>query len=587
MEVALFDNDKLFTVLVVDDTPMNREILSVMLEDHQYHVQNAESGKVALEIIDVTPPDMILLDISMPEMDGFEVCETIKNNPKTSSIPIIFISALNDTQDKVRAFEAGGVDYIEKPFYEEEVLARVSVHLNICALQQKLEIQNEQLRENIQHLKLAYHALKSQEATEKKDLKKAQDIQLQILPVSFPPLTGLDICGFYSPATSVGGDFIDTVPITDTKTAVMLADVSGHGIAAAMVTVFLHQYIQSCKVENKEESFASPSHALTYLNQAICNEKSLSSTHVTMIYVVLDSENKTVELASAGHPAPLCIESGQSRFIDQTRNPALGLNSNTTFASSTLDFPEGASLVLYTDGLMEARDPKGAEFHLDPSDLARHALDSSAICSYLERALLVHIDDGIALDDISFVVIHASTQETAATGYVKIHQPKQLGYEEETIPEENGISVATEDYGMILKAKGRLDWTYADAINSRIAATENKVYFDLTHCSYMDSTMLGTLHRNATKLKLYHVPNRLKKQFIELGIFDNLQITKAIPWAPNFQPLQPKPVDVKKMGTLIFEAHQHLSDINDENKEAFSSVMDSLRSEIENLHQEK
>ena len=134
-------------ILVVDDTPANLQLLSGMLKERGHKVRPVPGGKLALQAAIATPPDLILLDISMPELNGYEVCAQLKRNDATREIPVIFISALNETFDKVMAFGVGGVDYITKPFQFEEVEARVACHLNLRRLQIDLEKRNEELRQ--------------------------------------------------------------------------------------------------------------------------------------------------------------------------------------------------------------------------------------------------------------------------------------------------------------------------------------------------------------------------------------------------------------------------------------------------------
>lgn len=122
-------------VLIVDDTLANLQLLTAVLKEEGYKVRPASSGAMALQAIEKKLPDLILLDIKMPNMDGYEVCKKLKDNDKTKNIPIIFISALSDVADKVKAFNLGGVDYINKPFQFEEVKARVSTHLKLQAYQ--------------------------------------------------------------------------------------------------------------------------------------------------------------------------------------------------------------------------------------------------------------------------------------------------------------------------------------------------------------------------------------------------------------------------------------------------------------------
>jgi two-component system, sensor histidine kinase and response regulator len=136
-------------ILIVDDMPNNLRLLSQMLSEQGYKVRKALNGNWALRAVQSMPPDLILLDIQMPDLDGYEVCRQIKANEKTRDIPVIFISALDEAMDKVLAFEVGGMDYITKPFQIQEVLARVNSHLNLQRFQQQLRTQNTQLQQEI------------------------------------------------------------------------------------------------------------------------------------------------------------------------------------------------------------------------------------------------------------------------------------------------------------------------------------------------------------------------------------------------------------------------------------------------------
>ena len=134
------------SVLIVDDTMYNIQLLSLMLIKQGYQVEQATNGTEALDKATKQIPDIILLDIRMPDIDGYEVCKILKANPTTQAIPIIFISSIEEPSEKVEAFSVGGVDYISKPFQLIEVLARIETHLRLCSLQNKLQEQNEQLQ---------------------------------------------------------------------------------------------------------------------------------------------------------------------------------------------------------------------------------------------------------------------------------------------------------------------------------------------------------------------------------------------------------------------------------------------------------
>jgi len=141
-------------IMIVDDTPVNLEILSLILQRNNYRVAEFPKGSLALKSAAVRPPDLILLDIMMPEMDGFEFCQKLKEDQFLKEIPVIFISALNDTENKVKAFTHGGVDYINKPFHKEEVLSRVQVHLNLRRQHQEIIKQKEMLQRSYDELKM-------------------------------------------------------------------------------------------------------------------------------------------------------------------------------------------------------------------------------------------------------------------------------------------------------------------------------------------------------------------------------------------------------------------------------------------------
>lgn len=126
-------------ILIVDDTLANLQLLSTLLKEEGYKVRPANNGVLALQAVAKKKPDLILLDIKMPDMNGYEVCEVLKSNPETKNIPVLFISALNDVADKIKAFNAGGLDYINKPFQFEEVKARVATHLRLKAYEDDME----------------------------------------------------------------------------------------------------------------------------------------------------------------------------------------------------------------------------------------------------------------------------------------------------------------------------------------------------------------------------------------------------------------------------------------------------------------
>lgn len=147
------------TILIVDDNSANLGVLSDALSQAGFEVRVAKSGKMALERVKYALPDLILLDVMMPEMDGFETCRRLQANPETTQIPVIFMTALSDTANKVEGFQLGAVDYITKPFQQEEVLARVKLHLKLHVLAEKLEEKNMLLEQKVVEVSKAYEDL--------------------------------------------------------------------------------------------------------------------------------------------------------------------------------------------------------------------------------------------------------------------------------------------------------------------------------------------------------------------------------------------------------------------------------------------
>ncbi|HLO51261.1 MAG TPA: adenylate/guanylate cyclase domain-containing protein [Kamptonema sp.] len=171
-------------ILVVDDTPDNVRLLSTILTEKGYQVRKALNGQRAIATVQEFPPNLILLDVMMPEMNGYEVCAKLKASSKTSSIPVIFLSALDDASDKVKAFDVGAVDYITKPFQDKEVLARVANQLTIQNQQRQLQEKTNQLEECVGRLQNEIKERQGAELALRLAQKKSDHLLLNILPAA-------------------------------------------------------------------------------------------------------------------------------------------------------------------------------------------------------------------------------------------------------------------------------------------------------------------------------------------------------------------------------------------------------------------
>lgn len=227
------------SILIIDDTPENLTLLSTMLCEQGYKVRSVTKGSSGLRGAQAVPPDLILLDINMPQMNGYEVCQRLKADPRTCEIPVIFISALEDVLDKVKAFMVGGIDYITKPFQVAEVLARIETHLTLRRLQRQLQHQNAQLQQEIQE---------RQQAEE----KFAKAFRSSPTPIAI--------------ATLADGRFIDVNPSFLQMSGYSRAAVIGHtvtelhlGITANTYQHLIQQLSETQVIQNQEAEFRTQS----------------------------------------------------------------------------------------------------------------------------------------------------------------------------------------------------------------------------------------------------------------------------------------------------------------------------------------
>lgn len=325
------------TILIVDDTPANLRLLSHILTDQGYHVRPIPDGPLALAAVWADPPDLILLDVRMPEMDGYQVCERLKSDPQTRDIPVIFISALDATQDKLRAFRAGGVDYVTKPFQPAEVLARVETHLALRALQNGLQEAND--------------TLKRQREAMAHELSLAGEVQASFLPQELPALPGWDLAATLLPAREASGDFYDLIRLPEGRLGLVMADVSDKGVAAALFMALSCTLLRTFAPQNPTE----PGQVLTAVNRRILDDIN-SEQFVTVFYGVLEPSTGQLHYSNAGHPPGLLFRArpgGDVAQLGRTGIP-LGILADWSWGRDSVQIEPGDLLVLYTDGITEA-----------------------------------------------------------------------------------------------------------------------------------------------------------------------------------------------------------------------------------------
>jgi phosphoserine phosphatase RsbU/P len=371
-------------LLLVDDDSENVQAVYSILKD-RYKIRVAMDGFKALELAKTEPfPDLILLDVIMPHMDGYEVCRHLKADPRTHEIPIIFLTGKTEVADETRGFEVGAVDYIHKPFSPPIVTARVQTHLML-----------REAHETVARQLLAINS----------ELEMARQIQLSILPREIPHPQGLEIAARYLPMSSVAGDFYDFIVVDDKHIGILIADVSGHGLSAALIASMLQTALAA-----QSPHASDPAQVLSGLNQALYGK--FQSHYVTAAYLFVDTDKRTVNYAGAGHPPLLLWQSKTGRAAELVENGLmLGPFSDSKYSAITFSLERGDRIVLITDGIVEAKNSSENEFGMERLQQiveSNHSLPASRFADALLYGLSGWSEHAIGsgqLDDITLLAI--------------------------------------------------------------------------------------------------------------------------------------------------------------------------------------
>lgn len=323
-------------ILIVDDDLINLQVLINHLTLANYEVRVAKSGQEALDLIFSTSyeTDLILLDIMMPVMTGFEVCKIVREKYSSSELPIIMLTARNTTKDIIAGFEVGANDYITKPFDREELIARVRNFL-------ELKKSNEKRRRLIEL---------------QKDLATAREIQKQILPQQIPSPRNMKIAAKYLPMETIGGDYFDFYAIDDHRLGIMVADVAGHGISAALLGAMMKIAFSI------HHDFADKPHMLLEaLNREMA--KYTENFFITAHYMFIDTLQNQCFFSNAGHwPAVLYRREEDTTIPLYTRGRPIGTSLSMKFSIDKHSITRGDRIFIYTDGILECRDKSGELF---------------------------------------------------------------------------------------------------------------------------------------------------------------------------------------------------------------------------------
>ena len=345
-----------YALLVVDDNEDNRYTLTRRLKREGYtNIAVAENGRQALEMVKAQPFDLMLLDIMMPEVNGYEVLERMKADAQMRHVPVIMISAVDELESVIRCIELGAEDYLPKPFNPTLLRARVGASL------EKKRMRDDILR----HLRRM-----------ERDLETAREIQLSMVPTDFPVAEnaqGLEVYATLQAAYEVGGDFYDFFWLSPDRLCVLVADVSDKGASAA-----LHMARAKASIRflcGSEKSGYLPNAA--ELVERIDCELSRDNPHamfITLLLAVVNPHSGEIEWCNAGHNPPYVMSAeGAITVLGGECGIPVGIDPKFFRNAGTGQIPKGGSLFLYTDGITEAMNSQKDMFGVERLDATLRA----------------------------------------------------------------------------------------------------------------------------------------------------------------------------------------------------------------------
>jgi sigma-B regulation protein RsbU (phosphoserine phosphatase) len=329
-------------ILIVDDEPFNVDYLEQELEEDDHETSVAVDGQEALDEVQRHAPDLILLDIMMPVMDGFEVLSRLKANPATRDIPVIVISAQNDLRSVVRGIELGAEDYLPKPFEPTLLRARVSSSLE---------------KKRLRDLEQLY--LKGLQ----RELEIGREIQLGFLPSELPQVAGWEIAAYLKAAREVAGDFYDAFLLPDGNLAVVIGDVCGKGVGAALFMTLFRSLIRATATSNisgSEKDAVTLSltgrlhHVISFTNNYLVEIHGDTNMFATMFIGFCNLQTGGLSYINAGNERPLLSGQGGTVTALGPTGPLVGVIPDATFIVKEIVLKENELLLIFTDGVTDA-----------------------------------------------------------------------------------------------------------------------------------------------------------------------------------------------------------------------------------------
>jgi phosphoserine phosphatase RsbU/P len=385
-------------LLLVEDSSTMRRMLAAILSDEGFEVITANDGLQGLaKAREEPPPELILTDYEMPELDGAGLCQALKEDKQLRSIPVLMLTTLGETANKIAGLEAGADDYIQKPKNPDEfreLFARIRARLRIADLEAENATRTRMLEAATKKLKF--------------ELDLAQKVQFALMPRPPRPRGVLRVAVRYTPANQLGGDVYDFYRLENNRLGILVADVSGHGVNSAMLSGMVKALAAPLSIAVLE-----PGELLAGLD--VATEQYFPEGYFcTGFYMIADEETGLVRYAGVGHPPAIIVGPNGPRTLPS--NPGmLGIGMVDGTAGDTDRIEPGESLVIYTDGLTDAMDVSDALFgeeRLKTVLQCHYGADPAEILKEIDDAVSHHTAPGRPADDINIIVLQHLARST-------------------------------------------------------------------------------------------------------------------------------------------------------------------------------